>query len=398
MRDKLFTAFAVFMFFITSTNAQLHLTGVFPVAATANTMVRVQGTGFLPTSIVKFGPIQSPNVSYVNQNLLFAVVPVGLQPGIKKVSVQNGGTVSNKINFTPVKPSPGQLVLLEQTPSRLPVKSVSGRNVIAGDVDGNNDVDVALITLNSTDLYINDGDGVFSDQTAIRLPASSFEHGDGEFCDVDNDGDPDLIIVNLSYQNNQIYINDCTGNFSEESFRIPQLNDFSLDVDAADVDNDGDFDFIIANSDGQTSFLINDGNGYFVDEAVTRGITSPISALAAKFFDVDNDGDLDLLLTGAEIMVLYINNGSGYFTDESAARIPQLPIRVLEIRVCDADNDSYLDLFLPSLERNRANRILINNGTGIFNDESPSRLPLFVVDAVTRQSLVLNIISHGPAI
>ncbi|MBC8310715.1 MAG: VCBS repeat-containing protein [Candidatus Marinimicrobia bacterium] len=94
----------------------------------------------------------------------------------------------------------------------------------------------------------------------------------------------------------------------------------------ADIDNDGDFDLIITGADGQlsnrkTTLYTNDGEGNFT-EVIGTGLSNWSEAGKIAFADVDGDADQDLLITGRDgspnyYANFYLNDGSGNFTLET---------------------------------------------------------------------------------
>ena len=115
----------------------------------------------------------------------------------------------------------------------------------------------------------------------------------------------------------------------------------------------------------------------FSDRTLTR---FPIQALYSNqlsFCDVDDDGDLDIAFAdgqgyssaGAPLRAkLYINDGEGVFTDESNARIPALGwFRGVEFG--DIDRDGDWDMVLAN-DFNRLPVLLENDGNGFFSDVS----------------------------
>jgi hypothetical protein len=147
------------------------------------------------------------------------------------------------------------------------------------------------------------------------------------FSDFDNDGDIDLTIakcrqfVNDPFDPrrvNQIWLNNGDGTWSEVAEeRGLVLNEQSWTVDYADYDNDGDWDCFLTNHSTTMKLLENDGSGYFTDITDASGLNFSGFALQAKLADFDNDGYVDVLVSGG-IHRYFRNNGDGTFTEDNA--------------------------------------------------------------------------------
>ncbi len=147
------------------------------------------------------------------------------------------------------------------------------------------------------------------------------------FSDFDNDGDIDLTIAKCrQFVNdpmdprrvNQIWMNNGDGTWSEVAEeRGLVLNEQSWTVDYADYDNDGDWDCFLTNHSTTMKLLENDGNGYFTDITEAAGLDFSGFVLQAKLADFDNDGYVDVLVSGG-IHAYYRNNGDGTFTQDNA--------------------------------------------------------------------------------
>jgi hypothetical protein len=126
------------------------------------------------------------------------------------------------------------------------------------------------------------------------------------FFDYDGDGDADLLLVNSTSwpeakgepsPTQALYRNDGKGHFEDvtKEARLYQTF-FGMGVAVGDYDNDGDADLFITALGGNHLFR-NDGQGHFDDvtaEANAKGGDGWYTS--AAFFDMDNDGDLDLFV------------------------------------------------------------------------------------------------------
>ncbi len=207
--------------------------------------------------------------------------------------------------------------------------------------------------------------------------------------DIDADGDNDIIVAN-GIQNegapNLVLINDGTGNFTDESFRLPSVLDDTTDVALVDVDGDGDLDIIFVNRAGNSPqaqlyrfsrLLINNGTGSFTEKTTGWPLAGELidgqSVVAASFFS--SAPTKDLVITTAEqtrpLLVLQ-NDGAGNFADVTAAKIPPTftGYPTYGCDAADVDGDGFMDLALAI----NTQTIAIGPGTGGPSAKIPVQL------------------------
>ncbi|MFT7663478.1 MAG: hypothetical protein ACI87A_001704, partial [Planctomycetota bacterium] len=218
-------------------------------------------------------------------------------------------------------------------------------------------------------------DGTFSDVTdQAGLGRFAYPTLGASWCDFDSDGDLDLYVPNeqlagKEYSPSNLFRNEGNGTFSEIAKQAGVVN--SRNGKAAswgDFDNDGDPDLFVANLGQPNRLYRNQADGKFTDVAADLGVQSTKPgdrSFASWFWDVNNDGALDLYVGGwgafgvseiaadyygqprkAERMKLFMNDGDGTFTDETVAygldhaRVP------MGANFGDIDNDGFLDFYL----------------------------------------------------
>ncbi|MEZ4307508.1 MAG: VCBS repeat-containing protein [Polyangiaceae bacterium] len=254
------------------------------------------------------------------------------------------------------------------------------RQVAVADITGDGFVDMYAPSAWGTDdrFFINDGTGKFVDEAATRLPNVKSRAGATRFGDIDNDGDMDLLVGD-DYSGNSgkiahLYINDGTGKFSEAAWVLPATmnGDQPIDFDLFDADGDFDLDLFINQHFGDKGQLwINDGTGKFTDQSgnIPTQSANNYYRYGPVACDVDGDGDLDIWQDNARnpggLEQLLINDGTGKFTDETVARVSGNPGADDNGLACiDADGDGDLDAVIFNL--GTAERLLLNDGNGNF--------------------------------
>lgn len=171
--------------------------------------------------------------------------------------------------------------------------------------------------------------------------------------------------------------------------RFPVQAEYTNQLSFCDIDTDGDLDIVFANGQGYSTLgtllkprvYINNGNGVFADETDTRvaGITGCFRGV--EFGDADRDGDYDMILAQDynRQPLLLMNNGAGVFTNETTARLPAITLSSARAQFGDVDNDGDLDLALNHSGTTRFGttgrpKLYLNNGAGVYAD-APNNVP-----------------------
>ena len=222
-------------------------------------------------------------------------------------------------------------------------------------------------------LFHNNGDGTFTDVSKASGIAGPPARAWGVVAaDINNDGRMDLFVSNDKIPN-FLFANRGKGRFEEvgllagvaySSFGVARSG---MGVDAADYNEDGLVDLFVGNIDHEMySLYRNSGNGAFEDVAIPSGIgtiTQLLSGWGLKFFDFDNDGNLDLILSNGhpdtmvqlyqtqvsyrEPMVLLQNTGAAWKNvSAQAGPLFSRPIAGRGLAVGDFDNDGAVDVLV----------------------------------------------------
>ncbi|MFP4520616.1 MAG: FG-GAP-like repeat-containing protein [Fibrobacterota bacterium] len=248
--------------------------------------------------------------------------------------------------------------------------SSSGMNYEAAWGDYNNDgyIDVytcdANFSAGSNTLYKNNGDGTFTDVTSSSGTGYTKATHCAVFFDMDNDEDLDLFVGNAG-DNDVLYKNNGDGTFTDiTASAVPQDEwlDNTLDAKAADFNDDGHLDLLITGDMGSNYIYTGSGDGTFTRNG-SSGISSMTNVQDALLLDYNNDGNTDIYFaTGSGSDLLYEGDGSGNFSDMSSMLGAGNSGTAVYAVSGDFDNNGYEDIFVINTTTN----VFLMNDGGTF--------------------------------
>jgi uncharacterized membrane protein YeaQ/YmgE (transglycosylase-associated protein family) len=210
-------------------------------------------------------------------------------------------------------------------------------------------------------VYHNNGDGSFTNIGA-GLPGVGVSSA--AWGDYDNDGWLDILLTGLTAgwtSIARVYHNNGDGTFTDIGAGLPGVSGGS--VAWGDYDNDGWLDILLTGS-GIARVYHNNRHGAFID----IGAGLPGTSGSVAWGDYDNDGRLDILLTG-DATGVYHSNQDGTFTNIGA---DLTAVIWSSVAWGDYDNDGWLDILLTGntggSNSNNIATVYHNNGNGTFTD------------------------------
>ena len=211
-----------------------------------------------------------------------------------------------------------------------------GLGIVCGDIDNDGDVDIFVANDTTPNfLYFNDsGAAIKMTENALFAGVALSEEGraysgmGANLGDFDNDGYLDVVITNFQDQTNSLYHNAQSEFFNEMSFAkgigersLPYL---AWGVDFVDFNNDGWLDLFVANGHlddnvaeidpigtyAQPNQLFLSNGGINFVESVDAAIADQKVSRGTAFGDIDNDGDVDIVVSNLKDAPTLLRNDS----------------------------------------------------------------------------------------
>jgi hypothetical protein len=256
--------------------------------------------------------------------------------------------------------------------------------LVVVDVDGDDQLDIVIPNSGSGDqpflVYQNNGDATFTNVSATAVTGLLGHFRVVAAADITGDGFVDLYAPSSNGGGDVFFINDGTGKFKDESaIRLPGVTSQSGAARFGDVDNDGDMDLLIGDSVGGgggplAHLYFNDGTGHFTESPPLPSSAQGSEPYDFDLLDMDGDFDLDLFI---DMHVgkgsLWQNDGTGVFTDVTDNLPAQSGLKYGP-GTCDVDGDGDVDIWQDNSGPNYTEQLMINDGTGKFTDETSQRV------------------------
>ncbi len=284
--------------------------------------------------------------------------------------------------------------------------SFASSKVDAADLNGDGYIDLVFANGAGLDKGDDDSDlpqqaffnnaGVgMTDVSAAIFGGQAYNGRAVKLRDVDYDGHIDIILGTTWASQTQLFMNDGAGNFTNETAtNLPQGNNSIGDIEVGDIDGDGDLDMLLADwgqespvsqgSGGITKLWAQMGApanfgdvGTAMFEDVTLAQMPNIGvrwSWDVEFIDINNDFNLDIMVSSYASdkvsVLLFVNDGKGSFKDMTAGGIAHQGKYALDIEPMDLNGDKFLDIVTLHDGLAGRNRVLLNNGNGVFEDKS----------------------------
>ncbi|MDQ8198908.1 carbohydrate binding domain-containing protein [Pelagicoccus enzymogenes] len=245
-----------------------------------------------------------------------------------------------------------------------------GEDMSAGDIDGDGDLDI----FQGNAWLRNEGNGTSWTQFVIAdFPASYGTPDRNDLVDIDGDGDLDAYVGLSDFPGDAAPLlwlecpEDPTQDWTVHIIETDVFGGYSMD--AADVDFDGDIDVVLGEHRGATRALIFENVGFgssWLMHTIDTGGTGIDHHGGTKFYDLDLDGDLDIVSIGWDNDKLWIYENQGTVAEDLEA-----PTRPANVTVEAVVGPSLLVEWSASTDNQEVEKYLVYRG-GVLLGETES--------------------------
>jgi hypothetical protein len=259
--------------------------------------------------------------------------------------------------------------------SEMELTQVQNSSVAWGDIDNDGDFDLAIMGWDGTNRHFQIYKNGANNKLTLSQSLTGVSNGGLSFADYDRDGDLDLAITGkvTEYGTTKIYQNDGEGNFSDSG--IEMIDVYNSSLAWGDYDNDGDLDLVVIGARMGAPGIVakiyeNKGNGTFEDSGIID--LTPVASGSVAWADYDNDGDLDLALSGEKgvadyICKIYKNDYRNSPANPFSIAVHLTGVMNSSLAWGDYNNDGYLDIAICGESAGGyVSEIWKNNGDGTF--------------------------------
>jgi hypothetical protein len=230
------------------------------------------------------------------------------------------------------------------------------------DLEGDGDLDLVAVGREPGVWILWNREGAFEIQELVVDPPVLASIRDASFADADGDGDLDLSLVTTGQADREaswhrLLLNDGQGGFTDGSEMLPEGARVGVGWQALwlDLEWDGDQDLFLLHAEqdkAEPSRLLVQEDGVFVDRTETCDCGRTGSNMGGSLGDVDGDGLLDAYLTNTGPSPLLQNLGDGSFVEVAASlgatTVPSADWMSFGSLWFDRDNDGDLDLLVST--------------------------------------------------